>query len=386
MATSAEYELGEYAFPRGWFAVAESGQVTRAPLNVHYFGQDMVLYRGESGRVVMLDAYCPHMGTHIGKCENSATVLNGTYLEADSIRCPFHAWRFGPDGRCDHIPYFNGPIPEKARVKSWPVEERWGIVFCWHDPENQAPDFPLPEIPEWDNPRFVRWQGLDHVADLNHPVEVFDNESDAPHLEYLHGAGKVQAYENEVAGHLYHQRETLVEGFSSTEESAVLMGDTHGAGQGSRAASSPAPKTMTTVGAYHGTGLMLARFVEANGVQLLCITPVNDGECRVMSAAMIASPTGNTDAATDEQIRRRYAGLLVDGLRRDGEVWRHKKPALQILQLPTDGPFGHGRRWYSQFFNPREKAAAILKSSTGRHTIRGIQPWSESEYARMAKD
>ena len=239
MATSAEYELGEYAFPRGWFAVAESEQVTRAPLNVHYFGQDMVLYRGESGRVVMLDAYCPHMGTHIGKCRNSATVLNGTFLEGDSIRCPFHAWRFGPDGRCDDIPYFNGPIPDKARVKSWPVEERWGIVFCWHDPENQAPDFPLPEIPEWDDPQFVRWKGLDHVADLNHPVEVFDNESDGPHLEYLHGAGKVQAYENEVDGHLYHQRETLVEGFSSTEESKVLMGDSSGVECRSPAIGSP---------------------------------------------------------------------------------------------------------------------------------------------------
>lgn len=326
MATSAEYRLGEYAFPRGWFAVAESVQVKRAPLNVHYFGQDMVIYRGESGRVIMLDAYCPHMGTHIGKCEHSATVLNGTYLEGDSIRCPFHAWRFGPDGRCNEIPYFNGPIPDRARVRSWSVEERWGIVFCWHDPENQAADFPLPEIPEWDDPQFVRWHGLDHVADLKHPKAGGASES--------------------------------------------------------QAAASTAPKTMTTVGAYHGTGLMLARFLEADGIQLLCTTPVDDGECRVMSAAMLKSPTGNTDPARDEEIRRTYASLLVDGLRRDGEVWLNKKPAYQIRQIPADGPFGHARRWYTQFFNRREKAAGILKSSTGKHFVRGVQPWSESPYAK----
>lgn len=379
MATSAEYGLGEYAFPRGWFAVAETREVQRVPFNVHYFGQDMVLYRGESGEVVMLDAYCPHMGTHMGMCQGSATVLDGSFLEGDSIRCPFHAWRFGPDGRCNHIPYFDGPIPEQARVKSWPVDERWGIVFCWHDPENEQPDFPLPDIPEWNDQQFVRWNGLDLVAELKHPVEIFDNESDAPHLEHLHGGGKVQAYENEVDGHIYHQRETMVEGFSSSEESGVLMGDKHN--DTSAISGTSRLKTMTTIGAYHGTGLMLARFVEAHGVQLMCTTPIDDGTCRVTSAAMLKSPSGNTDPELDEKIRGQFAGLLVDGLRKDGEVWQNKKPALKIMQLPTDGPFGQGRRWYSQFFNSREKSRDILKSITGKHFVRGIPPWSDSEFA-----
>lgn len=372
MVTSADYKLGEYAFGRGWFVVAESSQVQRQPMNIHYFGQDMVLYRGESGKVVMLDAYCPHMGTHLGKSCGSATVLDGSFMEGDSIRCPFHAWRFGPDGRCDHIPYFDGPIPEEARVKSWPVEERWGFVFCWHDPENHAPDFPLPDIPEWEDPEFVRWRGLDHVADLKHPIEIFDNMSDAPHLTHLHGSGTVLAYENEVEGHLYHQRETMGEGFSATEESMAILGH--------KAAENTNIKKMTTVGAYHGPGLMLARFIEAKGIQLLCVTPIDDGTCRVLSAAMMRSPTGGADAATDEQIREKFSALVVDGLRRDGEVWEHKKPALQILQLPTDGPFGRGRQWYSQFFNPRGKSHSILKSVTGKHYVRGIPPWTDSEY------
>ena len=161
MATSAEYGLGEFAFPRGWFAVANGSEVTRKPMAVHYFGQDMVLYRGESGRVVMLDAYCPHMGTHLASGPNSATAKAATHMEGDNIRCPFHAWRFGPDGVCNEIPYHDGPIPAAARIRSWPVEERYGIVFAWHDPEGLEPNFDIIAFPEWDDREWVRWDGLE---------------------------------------------------------------------------------------------------------------------------------------------------------------------------------------------------------------------------------
>ena len=49
MATAADYDLGEFTFPRGWFMVADAEKVTRTPLSVRFFGKDLVLYRGESG-------------------------------------------------------------------------------------------------------------------------------------------------------------------------------------------------------------------------------------------------------------------------------------------------------------------------------------------------
>ena len=51
MATTADYGLGEFTFPRGWFMVATSEEVTTTPTGVRYFGEEMVLYRGQSGRV-----------------------------------------------------------------------------------------------------------------------------------------------------------------------------------------------------------------------------------------------------------------------------------------------------------------------------------------------
>jgi 3-ketosteroid 9alpha-monooxygenase subunit A len=357
MAKSAEYGLGEYAFPRGWFAVAESTEIGRKPYNVHYFGQDMVLYRGESGKVVMLEAYCPHMGTHLGMSETSATVVSGSFLEGDSIRCPFHAWRFGPDGKCNHIPYFSGPIPEKARLRSWPLEERYGIVFCWHDPEQLPPDFELPHIPQWDDPSWVRWQTLDHLADLQHPIEIFDNTSDIAHLTHLHGGGGVSRYENEIRGHFFYQRETQ----------GADVADVRG----------KSGNSMTTLGRYVGPGMLFSHFVEANAIQLICHTPIEDGQARLWQACMLKSPTGKLDD-TARAAHQRFRGLMCGGLMKDAEVWKHKRAAIQIMQLPSDGPFRQSRVWYSQFYNPRDKAAAIISRVEGKHFARGTPEFGAS--------
>ena len=64
----------------------------------------------------MFDAYCPHLGAHLGR--------GGKVIGTD-LQCPFHAWQFNGDGKCVRVPYAN-KIPAKAEVKSWPVLERNG--------------------------------------------------------------------------------------------------------------------------------------------------------------------------------------------------------------------------------------------------------------------
>jgi 3-ketosteroid 9alpha-monooxygenase subunit A len=155
MATSKEYGLGEFTFPRGWFMIGESAKITDKPQGVKFFGQEFALYRGkQSGKVILLDAYCPHMGTHLARNSTSYVAQDGA-VEGDSIRCPYHAWRFGPDGKCNHIPYSSGPIPPAAKVRSWQVEEHMGAVFVWHDPEGGEPDYEVPLIPEINDAAWV---------------------------------------------------------------------------------------------------------------------------------------------------------------------------------------------------------------------------------------
>src|SRR5262249_29981316 len=136
--------------------------------------------------------------------------------------------------------------------------------------------------PEWDDPAWMRWGGLQHLADLPcHPIEVFDNNSDYAHIYYTHG-GRVRAYENEVDGHCYRQRESLV-------GLAESIGDSFGD-----------ERRVSTVNAYHGPGLNAARFLEASAAQLIAATPIEDGSARLWQCAMVKRPPGVSDAQAQE--------------------------------------------------------------------------------------
>jgi 3-ketosteroid 9alpha-monooxygenase subunit A len=347
MAKAQEYGLGEFTFPRGWFMIAAADELQQRPLALRFFGQDLVLYRGRSGRVVLLDAYCAHMGTHLAKNDTSYVVRDGQ-IEGDSIRCPYHAWRFGPDGRCDDIPYYKGPIPKAACIRSWPVVERMGCVFMWHDPEGGLPDYDLPHFAEWDDPRWVRWK-IDHLGELTlHPTEVLDNMADVAHLGPVHGS-TVEYFENEFQDHIVIQRQ----------------------GGGHRTLASGAGLLSTDTW-YTGPGILNSRLTGGfETIMLITHTPVDDGTVKAWHALLVKSPH---DVATEEDIvnARAFQETSRLAFAQDFDVWMHKKPCFNPLQLPTDGPFHKVRQWYRQFYNPRAQAREVHKQLNGVHVVKGM--------------
>ena len=107
MAQAADYGLGPNTYPRGWFIVAESREIDNGPIGVTFFGRDFALYRGESGNPVMPEAYWKHMGTHLAKNTSAMLIVadvGGKHVEGDSIRCPYHGWRYSSEGLVDDIP------------------------------------------------------------------------------------------------------------------------------------------------------------------------------------------------------------------------------------------------------------------------------------------
>ena len=87
----------------------------------------VLLYKGESGRVVALDNRCCHRG---------AKLSNGR-MEGDDVRCMYHGLKFDPSGKCIQIPGQDN-IPPKLGVRSYPVVERQHLIWIWMGEAAQA--------------------------------------------------------------------------------------------------------------------------------------------------------------------------------------------------------------------------------------------------------
>src|SRR5947208_6782703 len=74
----------------GWFMIGWSAEfAAREVRPLRYFGEDLVAYRDESDELHLLDGHCKHLGAHIG---------HGGKVVGNCVECPFHGWRWGPDG------------------------------------------------------------------------------------------------------------------------------------------------------------------------------------------------------------------------------------------------------------------------------------------------
>ena len=349
MATAAEYGLGEHTFPRGWFMVADGSTVGEQPLPVRYFGEDMVLYRGKSGTVYAVGAYCPHMGTHLAKNTTSYVVQDKEHIEGENIRCPYHGWRFGPDGQCNEIPYSPAPIPKTACLKSWPVKEHAGCIWLWHDAEGGAPEYDVPAFTDYDSAEWTKWV-IDDLGTLDcHPQEVIDNMADKAHLVPVHGSSDMERFANEFDGHVV--RQLLVAGHKTLASANGLMSnDTW----------------------YTGPGILQSTMEgEHPSLILICHTPVDDGVIQVFHALLVKT--------TDVPMARAYQAASLAAFSQDFEIWKNKRPCFNPMMVRGDGPFHKVRIWYKQFYNPRARAPEFQARVNGLIETEGTSgnPWPD---------
>ena len=172
----AEKPAPEARFAKGWYLISWSGDLQPgAVVPLRYFGKDYVLYRGEDGAPVLLDAHCPHLGAHLGY---------GGRVEGNDIVCPFHAWRFGANGRCTEVPYATR-IPPRAAVIAYPVQEHSGMILSYFDPEGAEAGYQVPVIEEVEHSAWTPLQRA-QIEIATHPREVIENIADLAHFMPVH--------------------------------------------------------------------------------------------------------------------------------------------------------------------------------------------------------
>ena len=90
--------------PTGWFQIGWSTDFPVGSVAARkFFGEDVVVFRTESGALQVLDAFCPHMGAHLG--------FGGTVC-GEMIRCPFHLWDWDAEDQNTCPPYQD--LPNRA--------------------------------------------------------------------------------------------------------------------------------------------------------------------------------------------------------------------------------------------------------------------------------
>ena len=347
MATAQQYNLGEFEFPRGWFLIAQAHEAEHKPKPIRYFGEDLVLYRGASGQVYVVEAYCPHLGAHLAHNSTSYIVLEDRQVEGEDIRCPYHGWKFnGASGQCNEIPYSPAPIPKQACLRTFPAQEWGGLIFVWYDPEGGEPDYELPPLVEWEDSSWVNWK-LDYMGQVDlHPVEVLDNMVDKAHFEPIHGSENIQLFENIFDAHTVRQ---IFEAGHKTLSDDIL-------------------KTNTW---YTGPGILMSRMAGYyNSLMLIANTQVDAGVTKAWHALMVQVPS-NPPSDEDKEAAYQFQEASRIAFNQDFDVWSSKRPCLQPLQVIGDGPFGKLRTWYKQFYNPRDRAAQYQKAANGTYVTKG---------------
>lgn len=159
-----------------WYPVARSEEVVdNKPLPVKIFGLPLVAFRDTVGEAHVLSDTCVHRGGAL----SAGLVCNGRAI------CPYHGWEFSGDGTCKKIPSLADETPPaRAKVDSYPVRERYGIVFAFMGdlPEEERPS--IVEIPEFGD---EGWKGKLYVLELKCNIErSIENGLDPTHNEFVH--------------------------------------------------------------------------------------------------------------------------------------------------------------------------------------------------------
>ena len=289
-----------FPIPNGWFIVALSGDIEAGQVrSLHYFGRDIVLYRTDAGEPRLVDAYCPHLGAHLGV---------GGAVEGSCLRCPFHGWSFdGESGACTEIPYSKTErIPAKARVRSYPTIERGGAIWAWHHLEEGEPFFELPTVPEMDDPAWTR-PLLREFWISTSCQEMAENNHDFAHFLYVHGTETIP------------EGEEVIDGTYKSVKNPGLERETFGLG----------------LGVVRVPGMLT--FVSS-------VTPIDDDNVHVRWLFAVPAESGEKSA-------RFFAEQFTSGVSQDIPIWENKiyRP-LPVLTKGESGIIAH-RNWSRQFYS-----------------------------------
>ncbi|WP_321795781.1 Rieske 2Fe-2S domain-containing protein [Burkholderia sp. BCC1988] len=317
-------------YARGWHCLGLAADYRDGrPHRLDIFGTQLVAFAGDDGAIRILDAWCPHMGADLSKGE----------VRGNALVCPFHHWRWGGDGSCEHVPYANR-VPHKARIRSWHACEQNALLFVWHDHEGgePPPHVAIPRIEACFSGEWTPWAVRKMTIHTN-CRELVDNLADVAHFGPVHGS-PANYFCNTFVGHTGYQ---MFRGGQSELLGNGLVADSAYFGP-----------------AYHVTRMTAdvdGRAVDS--ILLNCHVPIDQHSFDLRYGVMIRK-----DPALSDDENRAIANAYVEQAHRsffqDVEIWHNKTRIDFPVLCEGDGPIYQLRDWYRQFYTDIAKLPADL--------------------------
>jgi 3-ketosteroid 9alpha-monooxygenase subunit A len=314
--------------PTGWFQVAWSDEIGVGDVHrMTYFGQEMVAWRAESGQLTVMNAFCEHLGAHLGF---------GGKVVGEVLQCGFHGWQWNQEGRNVCIPYQNRPNRGR-RITTYPVVEQNESVYIWHDVEGREPYFDAPDVfadfhdgssaDDFHPPRRLYCERLEL-----HPQYVQENGVDFAHFKFVHGTPEA-----------VFTRHDFAEPVSYVDFRVAFTFDGPADGE---AQTEVAESFVEAINA--GIGVTVTKsWGLLDGRTIQGITPVDDCTSDVRFAAYI----GRNDDAYTEADAQVFSQEVIGQFEQDIAIWRHQRysdpPALATAEYAG---FTAIRQWAKQFY------------------------------------
>jgi phenylpropionate dioxygenase-like ring-hydroxylating dioxygenase large terminal subunit len=161
-----------------WYPVGRSEEITNeAPFRARILCLDFVAFRDSEGQAHVLSDTCIHRGGSLGQGK----------IKNNCVECPYHGWQYNAAGRCTIIPSlgYDEKPPARAKIDTYPVQEKYGIVFAFLGdlPENERPalwDIEEYEQEDWRPNKLVVFE-VDYYYERS-----IENGLDAAHNEFVH--------------------------------------------------------------------------------------------------------------------------------------------------------------------------------------------------------
>ena len=336
--------------PFGWFALTPGRDLPPGGVQpLYYFGEHLVLFRTEDGEPHLLEAFCPHLGAHLG---------HGGRIEGDAIACPFHGWQFDGSGTCVNVPYASR-IPKRAArgpcMHSYPVQERNLMIWAWYHPRRVAPLWDIEDVPELSDPG---WTDVDcYDWEIESPIqETGENAVDIAHFVTVHTAQAMPRATINLDG---HRRETrLVCPIPSIDGEGNIdftkLEDIH------------------LVTWACGPGFSFQRFsTRLETVLFSAITPITATRMKLWFAFTrprdLSPKFGMLADALNAEVVRQVG--------QDIPIWEHKAFRARPMLCDGDGPIAKYRAWFGQFYDD----AAVSPTQAG--PVPASRPREEPAFA-----